>query len=493
MTIQVQRNPGPVGEGLLVSPDATDWDVGADTIAEMYDVTDAIADAISYESLYRQTDVTNLQTNIDILQNDLQTDINNESAQRQAQINFLTSITNELDKRIKNLLNGSPVDPSKDNGYRIYLKDFFEMLSSDQIDGLAQNLGLLDNKIGEKITGIDYDPATGIVIDKFTNRLYPKIVANNPKWTSIMGKPATIVNIDTILQAKADKTNTYTKIEIDIVLALKANKMTTYTKSEVDAALALLSSVSAFTTGDVKHTFNPLNPAGWLFADGKTIGSVASMATGRANDDTINLYSLIWNNTVADRSVTAIYDSTGTPTIWGTSAADDFSANKRIQLPDLRGMTLIGADNMGGVARAKISGAWASKYMGYGGEESHTLAESEMPIHGHGVNDSGHNHGVDDPSHGHGAGDYGHLHGQNVSANSGGSSLRKDYAGDGDGLIYSQGINTDVSYANIYINASTTGISINSSQTGISIGDAGGGQPHNNIQPSMVCNILIKL
>lgn len=233
MSISVQKNPGPIGQYQLISPDATDWDIGFDILAEMSDV-DSVVDA---EALQRQTDVTNLQNNINIVHDDLQTNINNESSKRQAEDDALTLITDGLKIRIDNLVSGSPVDSSMDNGHRIYMVEFFEIFSSDQIDGLDQRLNLLNSKIGFKISGIDVLPGIGISIDNFTEPSYPRIITNNPIWNSIQNKPATIQNIDTVLLAKSDKLTTYTKTETNTVLAVKSDKVTTYTKSEVDALI----------------------------------------------------------------------------------------------------------------------------------------------------------------------------------------------------------------------------------------------------------------
>ena len=88
-------------------------------------------------------------------------------------------------------------------------------------------------------------------------------------------------------------------------------------------------------------------PTYWLELNGQTIGSASSGATGRANNDTLNLFTLLWNNTT--NSELSIQTSTGVPSTRGISAAADFSANKRLPLPNARGQFLRALDNGQGV------------------------------------------------------------------------------------------------------------------------------------------------
>ncbi len=101
-------------------------------------------------------------------------------------------------------------------------------------------------------------------------------------------------------------------------------------------------------------------------------------------------------------------------------------------IPDLRGRTRIGLDNMNGTSANVVTGAWADSLGGTGGAETHTLITNEIPAHTHTT-------GVQ-------------------SAN------------------YSGGANTAVAGG-----------------SGGATGSAGGGAAHNNMPPSFAVNVIIKV
>lgn len=143
-----------------------------------------------------------------------------------------------------------------------------------------------------------------------------------------------------------------------------------------------------------------------------------------------------------------------------TTSQTDPSANRStsgqyIVLPDLRGRVGAGKDDMGGTQASRITTSGSSingTLLGEGGGlQFHVLTEDQIPSHTHGVTDPGHNHNV--------SGAFGSSPGPS-GATSGSVNL-----------------------------SSTT----SSSVTGISIQSTGGGLSHNNMQPTLIMNKIIKV
>lgn len=128
-------------------------------------------------------------------------------------------------------------------------------------------------------------------------------------------------------------------------------------------------------------------PAGWLVANGGTIGSAASGGTSRANADTQALYTALWTDTI--NTVLVIQDAAGAPTARGASAAADFAANKRMPLPDLRGVVPRGLDLGRGLGLQTDLGAYLADAF-----QGHKQSLPGMPRNGAGSSYAGSGAGV---------------------------------------------------------------------------------------------------
>lgn len=157
-------------------------------------------------------------------------------------------------------------------------------------------------------------------------------------------------------------------------------------------------------------------------------------------------------------------------------------------VPDTRGRALVGA----GAGAGLTSRALAAM----GGEENHVLSTAELASHGHSINDPGHAHGVGDPGHNHGVNDPGHYHQMQMDLGGSGSGDGRSvrYGSTlGTGPVGSQNQPVFLDGTNISLNASATGIGIAAAATGVSANSTGSGTGHNNMQPFLAVNHLIRL
>lgn len=198
-------------------------------------------------------------------------------------------------------------------------------------------------------------------------------------------------------------------------------------------------------TGVLKAYLGTTAPSGYVMANGKTIGDASSGATERANADTEDLFKLLWNSLA----------NTEAPVSGGrgADANADWTAHKTITLPDLRGRAIIGKDDMGGTAASRvtaaISGLDATKLGAAGGSQY-------LHAHAHAISDPGHVHGP-----GGGTGNF-----ASGAASGGGSGLNNTVTG--------------------------TSTATASAVTGITV-QANGNGDSQNVPPSFVANVIIKL
>lgn len=131
-------------------------------------------------------------------------------------------------------------------------------------------------------------------------------------------------------------------------------------KDTADAA-AVATTINALVTaaapsGKLGYFGRSTAPAGWVKANGATIGNAASGATNRANADTEALFTVFWND--FSNTLLPIQDSTGSATTRGASAAADFAANKRLPVPDMRAEFVRGIDDGRGIDATFTLGKW---------------------------------------------------------------------------------------------------------------------------------------
>lgn len=203
-------------------------------------------------------------------------------------------------------------------------------------------------------------------------------------------------------------------------------------------------------TGVSKKYWGSTLPAGgYVWENGQTIGNTGSGANF-ADPSALALFTLLWTS-IANAAL-PIQDSSGAATTRGSSAAADWAALKRLPTPDSRGRVPAGNDAMGGTTPAGRlttagSGIAGAQLGVFGGFETNTLDITQMPPH---------THSTTRPS----------RYGEN------GVAAQPDF-GSGD---VSAGNATQVT------------------------GSAGGSgsptpatQPHANVQPTIICNWIIKL
>ncbi|MDX2215298.1 MAG: hypothetical protein SFY66_18685 [Oculatellaceae cyanobacterium bins.114] len=107
----------------------------------------------------------------------------------------------------------------------------------------------------------------------------------------------------------------------------------------------------------------------------RTIGN-ASSGAATAQSWTSILYTLIWNNYTQTQC--PVLTSGGGASTRGASASADYSANKRLTLPDFRGRSLIGTGTAPS-GTTRVAGDTI-------GLESVTLTTDQLPSHRHRLN-----------------------------------------------------------------------------------------------------------
>lgn len=141
---------------------------------------------------------------------------------------------------------------------------------------------------------------------------------------------------------------------------------------------------SLMTTGELFFKFKDGTRSGAVRANGRSIGNAVSSATERANDDTLPLFTELYNS--LDNAAAPVSGGRG------ANAAADFAAGKRLTLPDLRGRGPIGLETMGSSNAGRLAGVpnygpsdsdSGTKVAYVVGEHTHALTSAQLASHTH--------------------------------------------------------------------------------------------------------------
>ena len=259
---------------------------------------------------------------------------------------------------------------------------------------------------------------------------------NNPgvlKYKAVAGSPNAVPSApnDATVTSSVGATNPWVELG-RITVGANVTQILTANISDFRTRVTLAPEVAtvdiAPPTGSVTDFAGSTAPSGWLLCYGQAISRTTYA----------DLYAVIG-------------------TVYGTG-----DGSTTFNLPDCRGRVVAGKDNMGGTSADRLTnydsprGIDGDTLGQVGGSQTHNLTTYELANHAHGVYDPGHSHGM--PNY------------YNTPGN-----IANNRAGLANGSSISNG------------NTPTY-----SSGTGIGIYAEGGNGAHNNVQPTIIFNKIIK-
>lgn len=145
----------------------------------------------------------------------------------------------------------------------------------------------------------------------------------------------------------------------------------------IEAATDTVLDEEKVQTGHIHFELIQGTKTGFVRCAGRTMGDASSGAAERANADTEDLFTYLWNNLANAQAAV----SGGR----GASAAADFAAHKTITLPDMRGGMPVGLDDMGASAGNRFTGLTfiqgaATTPGSTVGQSTVTLTTAQLPV-----------------------------------------------------------------------------------------------------------------
>lgn len=213
--------------------------------------------------------------------------------------------------------------------------------------------------------------------------------------------------------------------------------------TSLDDLVSLLGGAGS-TTGDVKLTLKTTADDGWVMMEDQTIGHASSTADSKGPEFE-SLFKLIWD--AVDNSWAAVTGGRG------ANAQADWDAHKKIRLPKVLGRAMAIAGNGSG-----LSGRALGEQLG---EEDHQLGWEEMPIHTHTGTTGGQST------------DHTHQYQNAITS----------------GMSATAGGGVPLSSHNTLDTGGTSTDHVHGFETDLAGDDVG----HNNMQPTVFMNVMVKL
>lgn len=270
-------------------------------------------------------------------------------------------------KRISSL--GSPVDAA-------------DAVSKEYVDGISVATG----NVPTPLDPADDDKVLTAGSGGFTWEDVPEgLAAGSVGATELATNAVTSIKVQdaAITEAKlADNAVTLSKMEDgtagDILYYGASGAPARLTAGAVGQSLVMGASYpewggAGIPTGSVTSYLGTTAPTGWLLLNGSSLAKTSGGTYNGADYQT--LYELLWDS-MAD-SEAAVAGGRG------SSATDDWNANKALTMPDATGRTIFGKESSATRITSGETGVDGSVMGDSGGVEAHAISGSEMAAHSH--------------------------------------------------------------------------------------------------------------